>query len=69
MPQSCKYTLHACSDPTADNYVSAWASYSNGLPSNNKAISTFEFAPAYCQYGGCNDTQALNYDSTVREAP
>ena len=48
-PWMCKYTTYGCPDKTADNY----ASYVSG-----------EYALSYmCQFGGCNDTDASNFDS------
>ena len=46
-PYSCKYDYFGCTDPIAENYLS-WNTIS---------------WPAMCQYAGCNDTDAKNFDS------
>ena len=69
MPQSCKYAVRACNDPAADNFVSAWvqASITDWFPTdgagNPGSISTYSPSASMCQYGGCNDTDATNYNS------
>ena len=74
-PWSCKYFLYACNDPTADNYVSAFATLAANLdpvfgtgviaaPMPNATVRA-----GMCQYGGCNDTAASNYNPRVRCAP
>ena len=47
----CTYLTYGCVDPLASNYLS----YSGVV-----SIDTM------CQYGGCNDTDAKNFDSAVR---
>ena len=44
------YDVYGCSDTSADNYLSYVTSARNGM----------------CQFGGCNDTLATNFDSKVR---
>ena len=51
-PWKCTYPYYGCTDPAADNY----ADYVTIL------------VPSMCQYGGCNDTDAKNYNSVVRFA-
>ena len=46
----CTYLTYGCVDPLATNYVSYSGVVSIG---------------SMCQYGGCNDTDAKNYDSAV----
>ena len=46
-PYVCEYDYFGCTDPSADNFIS-WATIS---------------WPSMCQFGGCNDTDAKNYDS------
>ena len=71
-PWSCKYFLYACNDPTADNYVSAFATLAANLdPVFGKGVIAAPMPPAtvragMCQYGGCNDTAASNYNPRVR---
>ena len=49
-PWICKYALTGCTNPLADNYASfAGVTSSNGM----------------CAFGGCNDTEAQNYNPTV----
>ena len=45
-PWTCSYAYYGCSDPKADNYAS-------------DAIIPLRHI---CQYGGCNDTNAINFD-------
>jgi hypothetical protein len=48
-PWTCQYAIYGCTDPAADNYAS-WV----------------EQPLAYlCQFGGCNDTDAANFDSSA----
>ena len=47
----CTYPYYGCADPLATNYLS---------------IASLVSVPTMCQYAGCNDTDAKNYDSTVR---
>ena len=50
-PWLCKYEIYGCSDPKADNYAS-WV--------------TGSYAKKYiCQYGGCNDTLAENFNKNA----
>ena len=49
-PWLCQFASYGCTDPTADNYRS-WYTIS---------------WPSMCQFAGCNDTDASNYDSVVR---
>ena len=71
-PWSCKYFLYACNDPTADNYVSAFATLAANLyPVFGTGVIAAPMPPAtvragMCQYGGCNDTAASNYNPRVR---
>ena len=71
-PWSCKYFLYACNDPTADNYVSAFATLAANLdPVFGTGVIAGPMPPAtvragMCQYGGCNDTAASNYNPRVR---
>ena len=51
-PWLCQFAAYGCSDPAADNFRS-WHTVS---------------WPSLCQYAGCNDTDASNYDSVVRDA-
>ena len=51
----CTFTLYGCSDPTASNYLSA--------------ITTAGSMTSMCQYAGCNDTDATNYDTKVGAMP
>ena len=46
----CTYEIHGCTDSAADNYVS---------------YATVPYA-GMCQYAGCNDTEAANFNPTVR---
>ena len=46
-PWRCLYAVYGCGDPEADNYISY-------------AGKTLSYM---CQYGGCNDTDASNFDS------
>eukprot|EP00966_Prymnesium_polylepis_P133996 3097426-Prymnesium_polylepis.1 len=48
----CSYVTYGCLDPAATNYLSY------------VEVSL----TSMCQYSGCNDTEAKNYDSTVRLA-
>ena len=73
-PWSCQYFLYACNDPTADNYVSAFNTLAANLHLNGNGVIASPMPPAtvlagMCQYGGCNDTAATNYNSRVRCAP
>ena len=70
-PWSCKYFLYACNDPTADNYVSAFATLAANLAAEGTGVIAAPMPPAtvragMCQYGGCNDTAASNYNPRVR---
>jgi hypothetical protein len=71
-PWSCKYFLYACNDPTADNYISAFATLAANLdPVFGTGVIAGPMPPAtvragMCQYGGCNDTAASNYNPRVR---
>ena len=70
-PWSCQYFLYACNDPTADNYVSAFNTLAANLHPNGNGVIASPMPPAtvragMCQYGGCNDTAATNYNSRVR---
>ena len=70
-PWSCQYFLYACNDPTADNYVSAFNTLAANLHLNGNGVIASPMPPAtvlagMCQYGGCNDTAATNYNSRVR---
>ncbi|KOO34142.1 hypothetical protein Ctob_008110, partial [Chrysochromulina tobinii] len=67
-PWSCQYFLYACNDPTADNYVSAFNTLAANLHLNGNGVIASPMPPAtvlagMCQYGGCNDTAATNYNS------
>ena len=62
MPQLCKYALYACNDSTASNYVASWASRSV-TPSG--ALASIIVTRSVCQYAGCNDTQAVNYNAAA----
>ena len=53
-PWLCKFDIYGCDDPAADNYRSVYFTLYN---------DRFHAAPKMCQYGGCNDTLAMNYDS------
>ena len=54
----------ACSDPTADNYNSAWITAgSSASLDTSKALVSFTTSSTVCQYAGCNETAATNYDS------
>ncbi|KOO32968.1 hypothetical protein Ctob_011543, partial [Chrysochromulina tobinii] len=66
-PWSCKYFLYACNDPTADNYVSAFATLAANLDPAGTGVIAAPMPNAtvragMCQYGGCNDTAASNYN-------
>ena len=52
-PWLCTYELNGCGQPDADNYLS-YVTVS--------VLST-------CQYGGCNDAEAKNFDLKVKAAP
>ena len=70
-PWSCKYLLYACNDPTADNYVSAFATLAANLDPAGTGVIAAPMPNAtvragMCQYGGCNDTAASNYNPRVR---
>merc|ERR1719506_1420666 len=58
-PWVCQYYFYGCADETADNYVSAAA---KGYPTK-PAFPYFKSVPSMCQYGGCNDTGASNFDT------
>ena len=55
-PWLCTYSLYGCQDPAATNYRDP------AIYSNDGLID----APGLCQYAGCNDTDASNYNSEVR---
>lgn len=65
LQSTCRYTLHACNDPEADNYISGAVAIASGNTYGG-IINTVVFDPLLCAYAGCNDTTASNYDSTVR---
>lgn len=46
--------MNGCGDPRAANYMPTLASEPG-----------FASVSAMCQFPGCNDTEATNYDSTV----
>ena len=50
-PWLCRYTHRVCQDPAAANY--------RATISADEYIST----PSMCQFAGCNDTMAKNFDS------
>merc|ERR1719359_2078109 len=49
-PWVCTYDIYGCTDKTADNYAS-WVT------------DPLFSLPYMCQFGGCNDTEAANYDT------
>ena len=49
----CIFDLIGCKLPSASNYLP------NAMTADN----------SLCQYAGCNDIEAYNYDSLVRAAP
>ena len=51
---SCTYPVYGCADIRATNYVAARA-----------AVSGFVSVPAMCQFAGCDDAEAINFDTTV----
>ena len=51
-PWLCRYPVRGCSHPDAANYREDLVASAN-----------FIHEPRMCQYGGCNDTDARNYDS------
>ena len=52
----CTYNVYGCSDPTATNYQSH-------VPTT--AGNKWEVNSEMCQYAGCNDTEATNWDAKV----
>ena len=54
---TCKYGVYGCPEPAAENY--RWA-----------LVSSPYFVPvaSMCQYRGCNDTEAHNFDAKVCDA-
>ena len=52
-PWLCTYEVNGCGQPDADNYLSY------------VTVSVLSF----CQYGGCNDAEAKNFDPKVKAAP
>ena len=52
-PWTCTFPAPHCTDPAAANYRSA-------------GTILLVDTPSLCQYAGCNDTMATNYDSRVR---
>ena len=50
---TCNYAVYGCLDPIATNF---------------RSYVTVSL-PGVCQYAGCNDTDAKNFDSTVRYPP
>merc|ERR1719238_1221953 len=54
-PWLCTFDIWGCDDPTADNYRSDFAKESGAYNTR------FNPAPTMCQWGGCNDTTAMNY--------
>ena len=63
MRHTCRYRIHGCGDPLAANHVpySGREAYSGIL-----AESIFVHNQSLCQYAGCNDSEAANFDSRVR---
>lgn len=53
-PWTCIYAVYGCADPAADNY----ASYV-------KLGGRFRSLSYMCEYGGCNDTDAINHSPTA----
>eukprot|EP00965_Chrysotila_dentata_P005199 170472-Pleurochrysis_carterae.AAC.2 len=51
-PWTCEYPAYGCTDPAADNFV---------VTLNGTLIS----APSMCQFGGCNDSDATNFNAQV----
>ena len=52
-PWICTFSTPHCTDPAAANYRSS-------------GTILLVDTPSLCQYAGCNDTYATNYDSRVR---
>tara|TARA_Y100001938_G_scaffold80472_1_gene111055 strand:+ start:9650 stop:12070 length:2421 start_codon:yes stop_codon:yes gene_type:complete len=50
---SCEYTVYGCADPLADNYY--------GSVSSNTALEDDDS----CEYNGCTDVLACNYDESA----
>ena len=51
-PWTCTYDVYGCSDINADNYLSY----------------VTQPTPGMCQYGGCNDTDATNFNNNVSDS-
>ena len=56
-PWTCKFPIVGCPDPRADNFhpLFRWAMFASVMV-GEKAI---------CQYGGCTDVQASNYNHSA----
>ena len=52
----CTYNVYGCSDPTATNYQAVVPTAAG----NQWAVNS-----DMCQYAGCNDTEAMNWNSQV----
>ena len=63
---TCRYHIFGCADSLADNYVS----YQGRLAYEDiSAESIFVHNQSMCQYRGCNDSAAVNFNTKVADAP
>ena len=53
--------------PAAENFMSEWFAKARLWSTGIKALYSFENASSVCQYGGCNDTEALNYNPNATD--
>ena len=56
LPAHCTYNVYGCTDPAAANYQSVVPTAAG----NQWAVNS-----DMCQYAGCNDTDAMNWNSQV----
>ena len=56
LPAYCTYNVYGCTDKLAANYQS----FVPTATGNQWAVNS-----DMCQYAGCNDTEAMNWDSQV----
>ena len=79
-PFLCTYKVKYCNDATATNYLHGVSGLTSVTlyPNMDKDMqdgtaysdttSFLEVDSTLCQFGGCNDTEATNYNSKVRVA-